>query len=104
MEIIKTCLIGPITPEKIKKFTEYTVKRKDYHAYKWTWCGRYSVPFGLLTSYHLSKLLDRNPEGTLLGYASSIDHAHLRVDDLRMGTTAPANIHHWVGYVAVGYK
>ena len=28
----------------------------------------------------------------------------VKVDDLKMGTTAPANNHHWVGYAAFGYE
>lgn len=38
------------------------------------------------------------------GYATSIDHPLLPVEDLGMGVTAPANQKHWVGYVAVGYR
>ena len=73
-------------------------------SYKWTWCGRYSVPMGLITSYYLTKKFNINLSGLLLGYATSIDHQTLPVDDLVMGTTAPANIHHWVGYAAIAYK
>ncbi len=102
-EIIST-LTGRITPEKIKQFTQYTVQDTNYMEYKWTWCGRYSVPMGLLTAYYLSKELNEPLEGTLLDYATSIDHPTVPVKDIGMGTTAPANIHHWVGYAAIGYK
>ena len=97
-EIIGT-LTGELTPEKVKTFTEYTVEKEDYKTYKWTWCGRYSVPFGLLTSYYLNELQDNPPlTGRFIGYANSIDHPHVPVKDLNMGVTAPANMHHWVGY------
>ena len=105
MEIINNCLVDQIIPEKIQKFIHYTVQESDYKEYKWTWCGRYSVPFGLLTAYNLDKLIDKKGlSGTFVGYSNSIDHAVLKVDDLKMGTTAPANDHHWVGYAAVGYE
>lgn len=103
-EIIRQCLAGPVSAKKIKKFTEYTVDANDYHKYKWTWCGRYSVPMGLLTAYELAKILDVPLNGRLVGYANSINHPPLPVKDLRMGFTAPANIHHWVGYAAIGYE
>ena len=103
-EIINNCLVGALTPEKIKKFTEYTVDAKDFKKYKWTWCGRYSVPMGLMTAYYLSKDLNVPLNGRLVGYANSIDHKPLPVKDLRMGFTAPANPHHWVGYAALGWE
>jgi len=105
MEIINTCLVDEINPEKIKQFINYTVQETDYKEYKWTWCGRYSVPFGLLTAYNLDKQVNGSGlAGTFIGYSNSIDHPSLRVDDLGLGITAPATSHHWVGYAAVGYK
>jgi len=103
-EIIQTCLVGSPSPQKIKKFTEYTVQKEDYKQYKWTWCGRYSLPFGLLTAYYLQKERGKNINGRLVGYSNSIAHPPVPVSDLGMGITAPANIRHWVGYVAVGYE
>lgn len=103
-EIINNCLIGDIAPEKINKFLNYTVDENDFKKYKWTWCGRYSIPFGMMTSYYLQNLYGIKLTGSLVGYATSIDRHHIPVNDLGMGTTAPANIRHWVGYTAVGYK
>lgn len=105
LEIIHNCLTGPVLQTKAQQFTKYTVMDDDYTSYKWTWCGRYSVPFGLLTGFHLQQALDARPlGGKFVGYASSIDHTPIPVRDLWMGTTAPANNHHWVGYAAIGYQ
>jgi MEMO1 family protein len=103
-EIINNCLAGTILPDKIKMFTGYTVKEDNFRDYKWTWCGRYSVPFGLLTTYYLQKLYGEDLTGVLIKYATSIDHPHIPVADIGMGVTAPANNHHWVGYAAIGYR
>jgi len=103
-EIINNCLAGIILPDKIKRFVDYTVKEDNYRDYKWTWCGRYSVPFGMLTTYYLQKLSGENLSGVLVKYATSIDHPHIPVKNLGMGETAPANNRHWVGYAAIGYK
>jgi AmmeMemoRadiSam system protein B len=103
-EIMNNCLTGFILQDKIKKFVDYTVKESDYKDYKWTWCGRYSVPFGLLTTFYLQKLYGEDLNGVLIKYATSIDHPHVPVNNIEMGVTAPANMHHWVGYSAIGYK
>ena len=104
-EIINNCLIGSLSTEKIRRFARYTVQDTNYRTYKWTWCGRYSVPFGLLTACYLEQNLRANPaRGMLLGYGNSIMQQPIPVQDLGMGKTAVANMHHWVGYAAIGYK
>ena len=103
-DIMKT-ISGPFTPEKIQEFTELTVDKEDFRKYKWTWCGRYSVPLGLLTAFKLNEQLgSESLFGAAIGYSSSIDHATLEVEDIGMGTTAPAYDNHWVGYAGIGYK
>jgi len=42
--------------------------------------------------------------GIPVAYATSISQQHLKVSDLRMGETANATNHHWVGYPAIGFK
>lgn len=100
--IIDSCLTGVINPEKIRLFNSKTLNDKDYHVYKWTWCGRYSIPLALYTGYYLGKsdLLNGETEA----YSTSILNEHIKVDDLQMGTTAIATAHHWVGYAAIGYR
>lgn len=105
MGIINNCLIDDLSIGKVQSFVNYTVQESNYKEYKWTWCGRYSVPLGLLTAYELDKIRNETGlSGSFIAYANSIDHPVLKVDDLKMGTTAPANNRHWVGYPAVGYK
>lgn len=105
MEIVNNCLVNELSIEKVQSFVNYTVQESNYKEYKWTWCGRYSVPLGLLTAYELDKIRNKTGlSGSFVGYSNSIDHPALKVDDLKMGTTAPANSRHWVGYPAVGYK
>ncbi|MDG2432512.1 AmmeMemoRadiSam system protein B [Flavobacterium sp.] len=104
-EIITNCLVNEITTEKIKTFTEYTVQKNDYKEYKWVWCGRYSVPFGLNFANKLNKaIFNKALNGKLIDYQSSIDHALIKVEDLGMGTTAIATQKHWVGYASLKYE
>jgi len=104
-EIIRTSLLPTPDTASIHKFFNYTVQPGNWHDYQWPWCGRYSVPFGLLTGMYLGQIRGEvKPEGIKMGYSTSIAHKPLPVDDLKMGKTAIANLHHWVGYAAIGYK
>jgi AmmeMemoRadiSam system protein B len=102
IEIINNCFKGDIIPEKIRLFSNYTLNPENFREYKWTWCGRYSVPVALYASYYLNK--NKTLTGELIGYSTSITSAHIPVDDIRMGRTAIATSCHWVGYAALGYR
>lgn len=104
--ILADCFSGPLAPDRIERFTRHTLADHDHREYKWTWCGRYSVPLGLLTAWHLAQMQGGAPLlGTVLGYATSLGDQRIAVEDLDgMGVTAPATLRHWVGYAAVGYR
>ncbi len=105
LNIIKNFLTGEITPERVSNFNKITVKEENYFEYNWTWCGRYSIPFGLLMAHNLKLIIDNEPlKGSLVDYRSSLHNEHLKVNDLKMGTTAPATNTHWVGYSGIKYK
>jgi len=76
--------------------------------YKLPWCGRFSVPFGVkLLGDVAEKTGMGTPEGHFLRYATSLSEPMLPVSqktlDAGLGTTAPSNLHHWVGYATVGF-
>ncbi len=105
MNIISECLIDQVEPQRIRRFFEYTVSGDDFREYAWTWCGRYCLPTGLLTAYYLQNFQRQTALfGQMLRYGTSISNPPIPVSDLEMGVTAPADIHHWVGYVAIGYR
>ena len=104
-EIITTSLLSQPDKTRIYKFFNYTVQPGNWHDYQWPWCGRYSVPFGLLTGLYLGQIRNEaNLEGIKIGYSTSIAHKPLPVEDLNMGKTAVATFHHWVGFAAIGYE
>jgi MEMO1 family protein len=104
--IMSDCFDGELSPDRIARFTRHTLAEHDHREYKWPWCGRYSVPFGLLAAWHLQQSLRAQAlTGTILGYATSLEEQRIKVDDLDgMGVTAPATLRHWVGYAAVGFR
>jgi AmmeMemoRadiSam system protein B len=103
--LINDFLTGEISMRKIKNFTKETVQESNYKEYKWVWCGRYSVPFGLAFANKLNLLQNKiSLTGDLLAYGSSIDHQLIQVEDLGMGTTAIATQKHWVAYASIKYE
>jgi len=105
LKIIDQCLTGGLSEKKIKMFNTYTIKEENFKEYKWVWCGRYSVPFGLLFANKLNILFNKQAlTGELIDYRSSYPGNHIEVKDLGMGYTAPANRSHWVSYAGIKYK
>jgi AmmeMemoRadiSam system protein B len=105
IHLAESTLCGPVTRPALKNFLYTCVDRDNVRDYKLTWCGRFSVPFGLNVASRLSEELDgRQLAGTLLGYGTSVGEVSLDLDEIPgLGTTAPNNLHHWVGYAAIGY-
>lgn len=101
-------LEGPIDPEKLAALEYTLVDEDDVRVYKLPWCGRFSIPFGLELLRDLAAKTGLPvPEGHLLRYATSLSEPQLPVSpetlDAGLGTTAPSNLHHWVGYTTVGF-
>lgn len=105
-ELAASDLAGPIEAEKLEKFLYACVDRDDVTRYRVTWCGRFSVPFGLDVASRVSRSLSgRTLEGSVLDYGTSLDEVSLDLSAIPgLGATAPNNLHHWVGYPALGYR
>lgn len=89
-------LEGRLTANKVK---ELTVRLKDI-----VWCGKFSVPFGLLTSEKIvERLTGRQLNGKLLRYSDSYTESVLPMRNTGMGTTAPASYKHWCGWLSAAY-
>jgi AmmeMemoRadiSam system protein B len=106
LHLAESTLCGPVTRPSLERFLYTCVDRRDVSNYLLTWCGRFSVPFGLDVASRLNEELNgQQLVGTLLGYGTSLGEVSLDVDSLgSLGVTAPNNLHHWVGYPAIGYQ
>jgi AmmeMemoRadiSam system protein B len=103
LDLTRNQLCGPVSDDKLRGFFTRCVDEKDLKNYLITWCGRFSVPFGLLTTNRVVSSLRGDPlEGFFLDYGTSVSEVTLTVDGI--GVTAQNNFHHWVGYTAVGYR
>ncbi|MBN1553028.1 AmmeMemoRadiSam system protein B [bacterium] len=104
-EIIRKHLTGRISSPMLEAFLQKMTVKDDAISYGVTWCGRYTVTFGLEVARKISRqLTGRHLEGVLLDYGTSVSEASfdsLMTDGL--GPTAPNNFHHFVGYASIGY-
>jgi AmmeMemoRadiSam system protein B len=105
-KLARETLCGELKGENLRNFLYTCVDSLDVTRYRLTWCGRFSIPFGLRTIARLVSAVEgRALTGSFLGYGTSISEPSL--DTSRLGTlgpTAPNNLHHFVGYAAVGYR
>ncbi len=94
--IAHTDLDGVLTADKVR---DLTVQLKDI-----VWCGKYSVPFGLLTSEKImSRLGGKKLTGNVLRYSDSYTESVLPLKGTGMGTTAPASYKHWCGWLSAAF-
>jgi len=101
-------LEGALDPDKLHGLLETLVDPGDL-SYRLPWCGRFSIPFGLELLRKIAvESGEAIPEGTLLRYGTSLSEPELPVSaearESGLGYTAPSNLHHWVGYAAIGYR
>ena len=95
-QIANKYLAGTVQSEKIRDFTS---EMKNL-----VWCGKFSVPFGLLTTKKTIQLLSgKTLTGIILRYSDSYTEGVLSLKQTCMGTTAPSSLKHWVGYLSAGY-
>jgi AmmeMemoRadiSam system protein B len=109
LDLARTHLEGPLTADRLARLLGELVDQDDVRQYRIPWCGRFSIPFGLELLRKTAALSGGGvPRGTLLRYGTSLSEPELPVStasrDAGLGTTAPSNLHHWVGYAAVGYS
>ncbi|MCX5754080.1 MAG: AmmeMemoRadiSam system protein B [Candidatus Krumholzibacteria bacterium] len=103
-DVIRSSLAGTLSRDRIGIFRDKVENSDFQQPYKITWCGVYSIPFGLSV---LDRLAAREggkaPEGFMLVYGTSLRPRKLPLAYTGLGVTAIATLRHWVGYTAIGY-
>ncbi len=104
--ICREHLSGPVTAASAWGFADEVWDESDpTYPYRITWCGVYSIPFGLLGMEAWMETAGRDGlVGEFVRYGDSVSDGRLEVDTRGLGVTAPNTIEHWVGYPAVGYR
>ncbi len=95
---------GPLTVAKTRTLYGNFVDPEDPDTYRLSWCGRFSIPFGMLLLKQTSEALGvGTPRGLPLTYGTSIAAPALRWREDGLGETAPSNLYHFVGYPGVAW-
>jgi AmmeMemoRadiSam system protein B len=95
---------GPVTTQKVRTLYETFVDPAGPDTYRLSWCGRFSIPFGMLLLRRTAEAMGLPPPvGMPVAYATSVGAPELRVRAVGLGETAPANLYHFVGYPAVAW-
>lgn len=107
LQLVDENLSGRLEPGKLHRLHEMLVD-PDTLEYRLPWCGRFSIPFGLEVLRKVSVATEGEaPYGSLLRSGTSLSEPELPVSpasrESGLGYTAPSNLHHWVGYEAIGY-
>jgi len=89
-------LDGTLTSEKV---SDLTLEMKNT-----VWCGKFSVPFGLITTEKIiEKDTSKSLDGKVLRYSDSYTEGVIPLKNTGMGTTAPASYKHWCGWLSAAY-
>lgn len=99
LSLIKGPLSGEIDDARIKRLFSRLCDPEKPENYRITWCGRFSVPFGLLFMRRLAPV-----RGVPVAYATSVGWPELKVKGKLPGKTAPDCLYHFVGYPAVAFE
>jgi AmmeMemoRadiSam system protein B len=102
--LIRSYLTGPLDSGKIEGLTR-ELWGKTYLDYRNTyWCGKYSVPFGLLAVEKvIGRTAHRRTSGLLFRYSDTYSEGVLPLKKTGMGTTAPFSLRHWVSFCSIGF-
>ncbi len=96
VRVATSYLTGVVSSEKIKSLTR--------ELQSILWCGKYSIPFGMLASMKIvHDLIGKNITGKLYRYSDTYSGAALPIHDTGMGVTAVFSLQHWVGFFSAGY-
>ena len=102
--IANSCLTGTIDESKIKELTVKLWPDSNSSSVKPLWCGRYPIPFGLLTAVNvINKIDNKQITGEIFKYSDTWTEKVLPVKNTHLGLTAPFSLKHWVGFLSAGF-
>jgi AmmeMemoRadiSam system protein B len=102
--LIRDYLTGVMDKGKVEGLTQelWGATFLDYR--NTYWCGKYSIPFGLLAVQKIiAQTAGRKISGTLFRYSDTYSEGVLPLKKTGMGLTAPFSLRHWVSFCSIGY-
>jgi MEMO1 family protein len=104
-KLVDTCLLGTVSTRKLQDLSAQLWGKDFKGSGDTVWCGKYSIPFGLLTVDRLMRKLspDKRLAGRLFLYTDTYSEGALPIENTGMGVTNPATLEHWVGFFSAGF-
>jgi AmmeMemoRadiSam system protein B len=103
--LVRETLAAPLGEASARAFYSTVVDPANPDQYRVTWCGRFSVTFGMLLLADVAARMGLPPpRGEALALGASVDAPELAIRAEGMGPTAPANLYHFVTHPAVAYS
>jgi len=97
-------LSGAVSVDKARAFYAAAVDPDRPDHYRMPWCGRFSIPVGLVLLAETARGLGlAAPVGTPVALATTVGVPELPVRPLGLGPTAPASLYHFVAAPAVAF-
>jgi AmmeMemoRadiSam system protein B len=103
--IAKTYLEGPLTRDNLEGLTKELWGKTYKENNNILWCGKFSIPFGMLAIDKTVRLVDKKNSlnGRLLKYSDTYSEGVLPLKKMSCGITAPFSLRHWVGFFSAAY-
>ena len=102
--MLKGLLAGEVTEAMARGFFAIMTDPCRPDQFRDSWCGRFSIPFGLLALQAASRDLGLDPPvGMPLAFGSSLSAPELPLQPLGLGHTYHANLNHFVSFPSVAY-
>ena len=102
--VLRETLAGQVSPAMARAFFEIAVDPDQPDTYRMTWCGRFSIPFGLMLLDATSRKLGQAPlRGLPVALGASVDVPELPIRSLGLAPTSPVSLYHFVTYPAAAF-
>ena len=102
--IAKEAFTGRLNANKIQNLAKELWGKPTDNPPSPVWCGKYSVPFGLLTiSKVINDVTGKKLDGIIYKYSDSWSEGVIPIKQTNLGLTAPFSLKHWVGWLSAGF-
>lgn len=102
--IANDAFTGILSSNKIENLTKELWGKPSDNPPSPVWCGKYSIPFGLLT---ISKIINyvtgKKLNGIVYRYSDTWTEGVISIKRTNLGLTAPFSLKHWVGWLSAGF-
>ncbi len=102
--LIRDHLEGPLSARRLQALAGELWGATPRDGGRTTWCGKFSIPLGLLVADRVARAaLGRPLRGRLLRYGDTCSLGVLPLAGDGFGITAPFSLRHWVGFFSAAW-